>query len=117
MVLIATAFSVAEALSLTPEIVKGSDALGSVFSIIKRKTAIDSNDPKVTEVTDIKGYIEFKDDELNDHERAHRIDIRSLNLKSLRRSIGLNIRYGNEGATEIEIMKAAKAANAHGLGL
>ncbi|KAG9442707.1 hypothetical protein H6P81_018561 [Aristolochia fimbriata] len=54
-------------------------------------------------------------------------DIRRLNLRSLRLKIGLvqqepslfsttiyeNIRYGKEGATEIEILNAAKAANAH----
>lgn len=55
-------------------------------------------------------------------------DIKSLNLKALRMRISLvqqepvlfsttiydNIKYGNSGASEIEIMKAAKAANAHG---
>lgn len=54
-------------------------------------------------------------------------DIRSLNLRSLRLKIGLvqqepalfsstiyeNIKYGKEGASEVEIMKAARAANAH----
>ncbi|KAK6115176.1 hypothetical protein DH2020_007445 [Rehmannia glutinosa] len=54
-------------------------------------------------------------------------DIRTLNLKSLRSRIGLvqqepvlfsttiyeNIKYGNSNASEIEIMNAAKAANAH----
>jgi len=176
MVLIVTAFGVAEALALTPEIVKGSDALGSVFSILKRKTTIDSDDPKSKIVTDIKGDIEFRCvsfkyptrpevtilKELNLKIPAGKslavvgqsgsgkstlislvvrfydptsgsvlidgFDIRSLNLKSLRKRTSIvqqepalfsttiyeNIRYGNEGATEIEIMKAAKAANAHG---
>ncbi|XP_068639940.1 ABC transporter B family member 13-like [Aristolochia californica] len=55
------------------------------------------------------------------------MDIRGLNLRSLRLKIGLvqqepalfsttiyeNIKYGKEGASEIEIMDAAKAANAH----
>ncbi|KAG9442670.1 hypothetical protein H6P81_018524 [Aristolochia fimbriata] len=54
-------------------------------------------------------------------------DIRGINLRSLRLKIGLvqqeptlfsatiyeNIRYGKEGASEIEIVNAAKAANAH----
>ncbi|KAG8377946.1 hypothetical protein BUALT_Bualt08G0086700 [Buddleja alternifolia] len=54
-------------------------------------------------------------------------DITTLNLKSLRSRIGLvqqepvlfsttiydNILYGNRNASEIEVMKAAKAANAH----
>uniref|UniRef100_A0A7C9DT60 Adenosinetriphosphatase n=1 Tax=Opuntia streptacantha TaxID=393608 RepID=A0A7C9DT60_OPUST len=171
-----SAFGVAEALALTPEIVKGSDALGSVFSILKRKTTIDSDDPKSKIVTDIKGDIEFRCvsfkyptrpevtilKELNLKIPAGKslavvgqsgsgkstlislvmrfydptsgsvlidgFDIRSLNLKSLRKRTSIvqqepalfsttiyeNIRYGNEGGTEIEIMKAAKAANAHG---
>ncbi|OVA19597.1 ABC transporter [Macleaya cordata] len=55
-------------------------------------------------------------------------DIKGLNLRSLRMKIGLvqqepalfsttiyeNILYGKEGASEIEVMRAAKAANAHG---
>ncbi|KAK9165116.1 hypothetical protein Scep_000307 [Stephania cephalantha] len=55
------------------------------------------------------------------------LDIRSLNLKSTRLRIGLvqqepvlfstsvydNILYGKDGASEIEIINAAKAANAH----
>ncbi|AQK46563.1 ABC transporter B family member 19 [Zea mays] len=55
-------------------------------------------------------------------------DIRTLNLKSLRRKIGLvqqepvlfassileNIAYGKEGASEEEVVEAAKTANVHG---
>ncbi|KAF9609530.1 hypothetical protein IFM89_016891 [Coptis chinensis] len=54
--------------------------------------------------------------------------IRCLNLRSLRLKIGLvqqepalfsttvyeNIQYGKDGASEIEVIRAAKAANAHG---
>lgn len=57
-----------------------------------------------------------------------KLDIKTLNLKSLRSRIGLvqqepalfsttiydNIKYGNNNASEIDIMKAARAANAHG---
>ncbi|KAL2933914.1 ABC transporter B family member 14 [Bienertia sinuspersici] len=80
MVLITIAFSLAEALSLTPEIVKGSDALGSVFSIIKRKTTIDPDDPKVTEVTDIKGDIEFKNVSFKYPTRHEVMFLKVLNL-------------------------------------
>lgn len=176
MVLIVTAFAVAETLALTPEIVKGSQALGSVFNILHRKPAIDINDPTLKAVTDIRGDMEFRNVTFRYPTRQHitvlndlnlRIpagktlavvgrsgsgkstlisliiryydpdhgsimidgsDIRSLNLKSLRLKIGLvqqeptlfsttiyeNIGYGNERATEIEILKAARAANAHG---
>lgn len=54
-------------------------------------------------------------------------DIRRMKLRSLRRHIGLvsqepslfactiyeNILYGRDGATEMEVIEAAKAANAH----
>ena len=59
--------------------------------------------------------------------RIDGIDIRTFNLKSLRSHIALvsqeptlfggsirdNILYGKEGATEVEMIEAAKAANAH----
>ncbi|KAA8537503.1 hypothetical protein F0562_027111 [Nyssa sinensis] len=176
MVLIITALSVAETLALAPDIVKGSQALVSVFDILQRKTAINPDNPVSTVVTDINGDIEFRNvtfkyptrpditifKDLNLKISAGKslaivgqsgtgkstvislimrfydpasgmvlidgFDIKSLNLRSLRLKIGLvqqepalfsttiydNIKYGNGQATEIEIMKAAKAANAHG---
>ncbi|XP_058098927.1 ABC transporter B family member 13 isoform X3 [Magnolia sinica] len=176
MVLIVTALGVAEALALAPDIVKGSHALGSVFSILERRTAIESDDPLSQPVIEIRGDVEFKDvgfrypvrpdvpvfDGLNLQVPAGSSlaivgpsgsgkssviallmrfydpikgavmidgrDIRCLNLRTLRLRIGLvqqepvlfsttiyeNILYGRDGASEIEIMKAAKAANAHG---
>ncbi|KAI4316955.1 hypothetical protein L6164_024877 [Bauhinia variegata] len=175
MVLIVTALAIAETLALAPDIVKGSQALGSVFNILRRKTAITPNDPKSKMVSNVKGEVEFKDvcfsypmrpdviifQNLNLKISAGKslavvgqsgsgkstvislvirfydptsglvlidgCDIKSVNLRSLRSKIGLvqqepalfsttiyeNIKYGNEEASEIEIMKAAKAANAH----
>ncbi|XP_065880631.1 ABC transporter B family member 13-like [Euphorbia lathyris] len=176
MVLIITALGIAETLALTPDIVKGSHALASVFSILHRKPAIEPNNPVAKLATEIKGDIEFNNVNFSYPTRPNvtvfeslnlkvpagksvaivgqsgsgkssiislilrfydpkigtiRIDgcdIKTFNLKSLRRKIGLvqqepalfstsiyeNIKYGNENASEIEIMKAAKAANAHG---
>ncbi|XP_020207666.1 ABC transporter B family member 13 [Cajanus cajan] len=175
MVLIITSLAIAETLALTPDIVKGSQALGSVFGILQRRTAITPDDPNSKMVTDIKGDIEFRNvsfkypmrpditifQKLNLRVSAGKslavvgqsgsgkstvialvmrfydpnsgsvlideCDIRSLNLRSLRLRIGLvqqepalfsttvyeNIKYGKEEASEIEVMKAAKAANAH----
>lgn len=175
MVLIITALAIAETLALTPDIVKGSQVLGSVFGILRRRTLIPPNEPNSKVITDIKGEIEFKNvhfsypmrpeitifENLNLKVKAGKslavvgqsgsgkstvislmmrfyeptygkvlidgCDIKSLNLKSLRLRIGLvqqepalfsstvyeNIKYGKEEASEIEIMKAAKAANAH----
>ncbi|KAL5992651.1 ABC transporter B member 13 [Asimina triloba] len=176
MVLIVTALGVAEAVALAPDVVKGSQALGSVFSILERKTLIDANDPSSEMAKEIRGSIEFRDvgfrypvrpdvtvfDGLNLQVPAGSSlaivgpsgsgkssvisllmrfydptsgavmidgrDIRRLNLKSLRQRIGLvqqepvlfsttiyeNVQYGRDGATEIEIMRASRAANAHG---
>jgi ATP-binding cassette subfamily B (MDR/TAP) protein 1 len=60
MVLIITAFGVAETLALAPDIVKGSHALTSIFEILDRKSAIDPENPLVEEVTRITGEIELK---------------------------------------------------------
>ncbi|KAK8965280.1 ABC transporter B family member 14 [Platanthera guangdongensis] len=176
MVLIITSLGIAETLALAPDIVKGSQALDSVFSILERKTAIDANESSSELVEEIRGDIEFRHvsftyptrpdinvlKELSLHVAAGRSlalvgqsgsgkssvisllmrfydptsgeilidnkDIRILNLRSLRRGIGLvqqeptlfsttiyeNILYGKEGASEIEVLKAAKAANVHG---
>ncbi|KAL8172117.1 hypothetical protein V2J09_023921 [Rumex salicifolius] len=176
MMLMVTAFSMAEAVALTPETVKGSQALNSVFRILKRKTNIETNNLKSQAVRSVKGDIEFKSITFNYPSRPDvtilkdmslkisagtsvavlgqsgsgkstlislvmrfydptmgsilidGVDIRTLNLRSLRLQIGLvqqepalfsttiydNIRYGKENATEIEITEAAKAANAHG---
>lgn len=176
MVLIITALSVAETLALTPDIVKGSQALGSVFGILHRKTAIEPNDPTSKSIGKIRGDIEFRNvsfcypvrpditifNGLNLKVPAGKslavvgpsgsgkstvialvmrfydpdlgavmidgYDIKTFNLRSIRKSIGLvqqepalfsttvyeNIKYGKEEASEIEVMRAAKAANAHG---
>lgn len=175
MVLIITAFGVAETLALAPDIVKGSAALASVFEILDRKTAIDPDSPLGEEVTRVQGEIELKHvsfaypqrpdihiftnfdlkvkkgrslalvgqsgsgkssvialiqrfyDPLSGAVFVDGIDIRKMRLKSLRRHIGLvsqepslfacsiyeNILYGKEGASESEVIEAAKTANAH----
>ncbi|XP_073010384.1 ABC transporter B family member 19 [Typha latifolia] len=176
VVLVITANSVAETVSLAPEIVRGGESIRSVFSILNRGTRIDPDDPEAEPVDSIRGEIElrhvdfaypsrpdvpiFKDFNLRIRagqsqalvgasgcgkstvialiERfydptAGKVmidgkDIRRLNLKSLRLKIGLvqqepvlfassileNIAYGKDGATEEEIIEAAKAANVHG---
>ncbi|KAF3588559.1 hypothetical protein F2Q69_00028106 [Brassica cretica] len=175
MVLIVTAFSVAETLALTPDIVKGTQALGSVFRVLHRETEIPPDHPNSRLVTQIKGDIEFRNvsfayparldipifQNLNlrvsagkslavvgpsgsgkstviglimrfyDADKGNLCidgkDIKTLNLRSLRKKLALvqqepalfsttiheNIKYGNENASEAEIIEAAKAANAH----
>ncbi|KAF5767339.1 putative ABC-type xenobiotic transporter [Helianthus annuus] len=175
MVLIITALSIAETLALAPDIVKGTQALGSVFEILNRKSAINPDQPDSLSVNRIKGDVEFRNvifayptrpdvyvlnglnlkimagnsmaivgpsgsgkstviglvsrfyDPVSGSVFIDDLDIKRLNLKSLRRRIGLvqqepslfsttiydNIKYGNEEASEIEIINAAKLANAH----
>ncbi|MCO5550177.1 hypothetical protein L7F22_003659 [Adiantum nelumboides] len=60
MVLMITAYAVAETLSMTPDIVKGGNALYSVFSILDRRSLIDPDEPNCERVTSIKGDIEFR---------------------------------------------------------
>ncbi|CAO2035315.1 unnamed protein product [Urochloa humidicola] len=178
VVLVITANSVAETVSLAPEIVRGGESIRSVFAILNSRTRIDPDDPEAEQVAEsVRGEIDFrhvdfayptrpdvmvfKDFSLRiraGHSQAlvgasgsgkstvialiERFydplagkvmldgrDIRRLNLKSLRRRIGLvqqepvlfatsifeNIAYGKDGAaTEEEVVEAAKVANVHG---
>ncbi|KAM7279225.1 hypothetical protein ACFE04_006359 [Oxalis oulophora] len=175
VVLVVTANSVAETVSLAPEIIRGGESVGSVFAILDRSTKIDPDDPESDPVETIRGEIELRHvdfaypsrpdvqvfSDLNLRIRAGQSqalvgasgsgkssviglierfydplagkvmidgkDIRRLNLKSLRLKIGLvqqepalfaasifyNIAYGKEGATESEVIEAARAANVH----
>ncbi|KAL6553003.1 ABC transporter B member 19 [Orobanche gracilis] len=175
VVLVITANSVAETVSLAPEIIRGGEAVGSVFSILDRSTRIDPDDSEAEQVESIRGEIElrhvdfaypsrpdvmvFKDfnlriragqsqalvgasgsgkssvialierfyDPIGGKVMIDGKDIRRLNLKSLRLKIGLvqqepalfaasifdNIAHGKDGATEAEVVEAARAANVH----
>ncbi|RVW42519.1 ABC transporter B family member 13 [Vitis vinifera] len=140
MVLIITAFSVAETLALTPDIVRDHKHLdqSSVFSKEKQPLTVtvlhlqwkslaivgQSGSGKSTVISLVMRFY----DPTSGAVMIDGFDIKGLNLRSLRMKIGLvqqepalfsttiyeNIRYGNEEASEIEIMKAARAANAHG---
>ncbi|KAG8066441.1 hypothetical protein GUJ93_ZPchr0004g40415 [Zizania palustris] len=176
VVLVVTANSVAETVSLAPEIVRGGESIRSIFGILNRATRIEPDDPESERVTTVRGDIElrhvdfayparpdiqiFKDFNLKIQAgRSQALvgasgsgkstvialierfydptggkvsidgkDIRRLNLKSLRLKIGLvqqepvlfaasileNIAYGKDGATEEEVIEAAKTANVHG---
>lgn len=60
MVLVIAAFAIAETLSLAPDLVKGSQAVRSVFHVLDRETEINANDPTAEVVDNIKGDIELK---------------------------------------------------------
>jgi ATP-binding cassette subfamily B (MDR/TAP) protein 1 len=58
MVLIIAAFAIAETLSLAPDLIKGGQALTSVFHVLDRVTRIDADEGEV--VQRIRGEIELK---------------------------------------------------------
>ncbi|KAL0351738.1 UNVERIFIED_CONTAM: ABC transporter B family member 13 [Sesamum calycinum] len=135
MVLIITALAVAETLALAPNLVKGSQVLGpdiTIFNdlnlkISKGKSMAIVGQSGSGKSTVISLLLRFYDP-TSGTILIDGLDIKTVNLKALRLRIGLvqqepvlfsttiyeNIKYGNSNASEIEIINAAKAANAHG---
>ncbi|CAL9087949.1 unnamed protein product [Musa textilis] len=175
MILVSTGRVIADAGSMTTDLAKGADAVGSVFGVLDRDTRIEPNDQegqrpkKVNGDIDIRavdfayparpevvifkhftlhieagkstalvghsgsgkstiiGLIERFYDPLKGTVKIDGRDIKSYNLRSLRKHIGMvgqeptlfagtiqeNIAYGTEEATAAEIEDAARAANAH----
>ncbi|VFQ96925.1 unnamed protein product [Cuscuta campestris] len=60
VVLVVTANSVAETVSLAPEIVRGGESVASVFSILDRRTAIDPDDPDADPAGPVRGDVELR---------------------------------------------------------
>ncbi|KAI7731678.1 hypothetical protein M8C21_005585 [Ambrosia artemisiifolia] len=81
MVLIITALSIAETLALAPDIVKGTQALGSVFEILNRKSAINPDQPGSLSVNRIKGDVEFRNVSFAYPTRPDIYVLNGLNLK------------------------------------
>ncbi|XP_031492846.1 putative multidrug resistance protein [Nymphaea colorata] len=174
LILVSTGRVIADAGSMTTDLAKGADAVGTVFSILDQYTKIEPDDPEGLKPDKIQGQVELKDvdfaypsrpdvtiftsfslrlevgkstalvgqsgsgkstiihlierfyDPIKGSIKIDGRDIRSYNLRSLRQHIALvgqeptlfagtireNIVYGKENATEIEILEAARAANA-----
>lgn len=81
MVLIIAAFAIAETLALAPDIMKGGQALASVFFVLDRKTEIDADDPKSEVVETVTGDIEFKNVAFTYPNRPDVQIFKDLNLK------------------------------------
>lgn len=59
LILVSTAHVIAEAGSMTTDIARGSDTVGSVFAILDRKTRIEPDDPQTHQPNDLIGEVEF----------------------------------------------------------
>ncbi|KAK4803746.1 hypothetical protein SAY86_003563 [Trapa natans] len=81
MVLVITSLGIAETLALAPDIVKGTQALASVFRILRRKSTINPNTPMSKMVTDIEGMIEFRSVTFRYPARPDLTIFHDLNLK------------------------------------
>ncbi|XP_015946102.1 ABC transporter B family member 19 [Arachis duranensis] len=81
VVLVITANSVAETVSLAPEIIRGGEAVGSVFSILDRHTRIDPDDPDADPVESIRGEIELRHVDFAYPSRPDVMVFKDLNLR------------------------------------
>ncbi|KAJ7294392.1 hypothetical protein O6H91_Y260100 [Diphasiastrum complanatum] len=81
MVVMLSAYGVAQTISLTPDLAKAGQALQSVFQIIDRKTKIEPDDSQSERVHRLKGHIEFKHVEFCYPSRPHVKVFEDLNLK------------------------------------
>ncbi|XP_057867002.2 ABC transporter B family member 19 isoform X2 [Cryptomeria japonica] len=79
VVVIFGAVAIAETLSLAPDIIKGGQALDSVFQTLDRKTHIDPDSPEYSSMQ-IKGNIEFKSVEFHYPTRPQATIFKDLNL-------------------------------------
>ncbi|CDY67695.1 BnaCnng55980D [Brassica napus] len=132
LIFVSTGRAIADAGTMTTDLAKGSDAVGSVFAVLDRCTTIEPEDPNGYLPEKIKGIISFVNrfyDPLKGCVEIDGRDLKSYHLRSLRQHIALvsqepalfagtireNIMYGaaSENIDESEIIEAAKAANAH----
>ncbi|XP_060959020.1 ABC transporter B family member 15-like [Cannabis sativa] len=61
MILVSTGRVIADAGSMTTDLAKGSDAVGSVFAILDRYTRIEPEDPEGHQPEKIMGHVELRD--------------------------------------------------------
>lgn len=81
LVLVMSAFAVAETLTLAPDLAKGSQAIVSVFNVIDRKTEIEADDPDGEVVDSVKGDIELRHVDFAYPSRPDVTIFKNLNLK------------------------------------
>ncbi|KAI4366301.1 hypothetical protein MLD38_022191 [Melastoma candidum] len=105
VVLIITALAIAETLALTPEIVRGTQALGQVFRILKRKTAIHPNPRMSKIVSNVQGDMEFRNVSFKYPTRMDVTIFEDLNLKvSAGKSLAVVGQNGSGKSTVITLV-------------
>lgn len=81
MVLIVAVFATAETLSLAPDLIKGSQALSSVFHVLDRETTINADDPDAEVVDTVTGQIELNHVAFAYPTRPDALIFKDLNLR------------------------------------
>ncbi|KAL5582453.1 hypothetical protein UlMin_014895 [Ulmus minor] len=61
MILVSTGRVIADAGSMTTDLVKGADAVGSVFAVLDRYTRIEPEDPEGYQPEKVTGHVELRD--------------------------------------------------------
>ncbi|PSS33724.1 ABC transporter B family member 15 like [Actinidia chinensis var. chinensis] len=61
MILVSTGRVIADAGTMTNDLAKGSDAVGSVFAVLDRFTGIEPDDPEGYKTNKIEGHVELRD--------------------------------------------------------
>jgi len=81
MILVSTGRVIADAGSMTTDLAKGSDAVGSVFAVLDRYTSIDPEDPDGYETERITGQVEFLDVDFSYPTRPDVIIFKNFSIK------------------------------------
>ncbi|CAE6071221.1 unnamed protein product [Arabidopsis arenosa] len=81
MILVSTGRVIADAGSMTTDLAKGSDAVGSVFAVLDRYTSIDPEDPDGYVTERITGQVEFLDVDFSYPTRPDVIIFKNFSIK------------------------------------
>ncbi|KAG8637944.1 ABC transporter B family member 15 [Manihot esculenta] len=81
MVLVSTGRVIADAGSMTTDLAKGSDAVGSVFAVLDRYTKIEPDDPDGFKPETIMGHVELRDVDFAYPARPDVIIFKSFSIK------------------------------------
>ncbi|XP_021297599.1 ABC transporter B family member 15-like [Herrania umbratica] len=81
MILVSTGRVIADAGSMTTDLAKGSDAVGSVFAVLDRYTNIEPEDPEGYKPEKIIGHVELRDIDFAYPARSDVVIFRGFSLK------------------------------------